>query len=161
MAWLLHDDITGELIPDGEGGPVRIALDGQLYEIDLSTAQRAVLHELLAPYIDAGRAVPAAKRARARTPKGAAAAAERPPVVASPSDPQPATATEAPPPEPEPIPQPPAAARPAPVDRPRPEQVDLVEQLLDDGRPLTEIATATGLAIDQVREIRTEIGAGR
>ncbi|WP_405422101.1 hypothetical protein [Pseudonocardia alni] len=98
--------------------------------------------------------------------------------------PAPAKVREAPAPEQPVAPPPESPAPPAPVarldpvppppplrartvapsvdafERPRPEQVDVVEQLLDEGKPLTQIAETAGLAVPQVREIRNSIGAG-
>jgi len=51
----LTDDIDGTPIVDGAGRTVAFALDGITYEIDLSDAHLAELHEALTPYTTAGR----------------------------------------------------------------------------------------------------------
>lgn len=49
------DDISGNEIPDGEGGPVTFALDGQEYEIDLTNENADVMRETLSRYVSAAR----------------------------------------------------------------------------------------------------------
>jgi hypothetical protein len=51
----LTDDIDGTPIADGAGRTIPFALDGIAYEIDLSDAHLAELHEALTPYTTAGR----------------------------------------------------------------------------------------------------------
>ncbi|KQO80384.1 hypothetical protein ASF17_13845 [Frigoribacterium sp. Leaf263] len=51
----LTDDIDGTPIADRAGRTVAFALDGIAYEIDLSDAHLAELHETLTPYTTAGR----------------------------------------------------------------------------------------------------------
>ncbi|MCJ0700243.1 Lsr2 family protein [Frigoribacterium faeni] len=51
----LTDDIDGTPIADGAGRTVAFALDGIAYEIDLSDAHLAELHEALTPYTTSGR----------------------------------------------------------------------------------------------------------
>lgn len=214
MAWQLVDDITGEPIAEGAGGPVHITLGDEEFVVDLSDRQREVLRELLSPYIAAGRPadVPKVTRARALGSRPAAGTdgptnaeirewARNAGVAVSPvgripvevrkayladigEHPAPAEVREAPAPEQPAAPPPESPAPPAPVarldpvpappplraqpvapsvdafERPRPEQVDVVEQLLDEGKPLTQIAETAGLAVPQVREIRDSIGAG-
>jgi hypothetical protein len=54
---LLTDDLDGTDIPEGKGETLTFALDGQTYEIDLSTKNANALRKTLAPYVDAGRRV--------------------------------------------------------------------------------------------------------
>lgn len=49
------DDVDGTPIADGAGRTVTFALDSTAYEIDLSDAHVAELHEVLTPYTTAGR----------------------------------------------------------------------------------------------------------
>jgi hypothetical protein len=58
------DDLTGEPIEEKGGRPVKFALDGQEYEIDLSDSNIGELNSVLAPYIKAGRKI--AKKGRPR-----------------------------------------------------------------------------------------------
>jgi hypothetical protein len=51
----LTDDIDGTPIADGTGYTVTFAVDGIAYEIDLSDAHLAELHQALTPYTNAGR----------------------------------------------------------------------------------------------------------
>ena len=51
----LVDDISGDVIADGEGETVSFAIDGKSYEIDLGEKNAAKLREALQPYIAAGR----------------------------------------------------------------------------------------------------------
>ena len=53
----LVDDLDGAALADGEGKTVTFALEGVLYEIDLSQAHVDELIEALAPYVAAGRKV--------------------------------------------------------------------------------------------------------
>lgn len=195
MVWKLHDDITGEPIADGEGGPVTITLGDERFVVDLSDRQREVLRGLLEPYIAAGRPADSLTATRAR---GATARPSESPLPDGPSNAEirewarnagiavprvgrvPADVRKAyladlggaaSPRTDQPEQLLPAAPAPtraptrplvdATPDRPRPEQVDVVEQMLDDGAALTQIAAESGLSIDQVRAIRSEIGAGR
>lgn len=68
---IMTDDISGKDITE-EGRTVRFALDGQAYEIDLSTDHAAGLREALAPYIAAAR------RTLAPVTRGRAAATAAP-----------------------------------------------------------------------------------
>lgn len=45
------DDITGKKIEQGEGGTVKVGLDGQWWEVDLSNDSKAKLEKLLEPYL--------------------------------------------------------------------------------------------------------------
>lgn len=56
----LIDDLDGSEAAE----TVAFALDGKAYEIDLNDANAAVLRELLAPYIKAGRSTRATARRR-------------------------------------------------------------------------------------------------
>jgi hypothetical protein len=51
----LTDDIDGTPIADGEGRTITFSLNDTTYEIDLSDAHLAELHEALTPYTTAGR----------------------------------------------------------------------------------------------------------
>jgi hypothetical protein len=53
----LEDDLSGGAAEES----VRFALDGRLFEIDLSMKNAAQLRELFAPYISAGRPVRAGR----------------------------------------------------------------------------------------------------
>ncbi|MEI5672635.1 MULTISPECIES: histone-like nucleoid-structuring protein Lsr2 [unclassified Nocardioides] len=71
----LVDDIDGTDLGDGDGETVVFALDGQTYEIDLSTKNAEVLRSAVAKYVEAGRRVGRATgRASKRTQSGPAAA---------------------------------------------------------------------------------------
>ncbi len=59
----LEDDLSGGEAEES----VRFALDGRLFEIDLSEKNAAQLREILAPYIGAGRPVRAARGAERRS----------------------------------------------------------------------------------------------
>ena len=54
---ILEDDLTGDLLADGDGGTVTFALDGQSYEIDLSEKNSAQLRADLQRYIEAARRI--------------------------------------------------------------------------------------------------------
>lgn len=62
---VLEDDLTGGILAEGDGGTVSFSLDGQSYEIDLSTENSAQLRTDLQRYVDAGR--------RVSSPRGASA----------------------------------------------------------------------------------------
>lgn len=51
----LVDDIDGTELDQGAGETVTFALDGQTYEIDLSSENANKLREVVAPYLAAGR----------------------------------------------------------------------------------------------------------
>ncbi|MEV4263548.1 Lsr2 family protein [Kribbella sp. NPDC049584] len=53
----LADDLDGGDIPRGKGETVLFALDGTTYEIDLRTRNATALRAVLAPYVEAGRAI--------------------------------------------------------------------------------------------------------
>lgn len=66
----LIDDLDGSPL-GSDGATVSFAIDGAVYEIDLSVANAATLHEVLAPFVNAGRklgrtvaTVPATSRRR-------------------------------------------------------------------------------------------------
>ena len=52
----LFDDLSGDVISDGNGRTVEFSVDGDSYEIDLSDGNIDALREALAPFISAGRA---------------------------------------------------------------------------------------------------------
>lgn len=63
------DDLTGE-----EGASTaEFSLDGVTYEVDLTETSRKQLHDVFAPYIDAGRKV-GSRRGRSIAARGTAAA---------------------------------------------------------------------------------------
>ncbi len=51
------DDLSGSVINDGDGRSVVFSLDGESFEIDLSSEHVEQLRDLLAPYIKVARAV--------------------------------------------------------------------------------------------------------
>ena len=51
----LTDDLDGTNIPTGKGETVLFGLDGNTYEIDLTTKHAAALRKALATYVEAGR----------------------------------------------------------------------------------------------------------
>jgi hypothetical protein len=51
----LVDDIDGTELVESDGETVLFALDGQTYEIDLSTSNADKLRKALDPYVTAGR----------------------------------------------------------------------------------------------------------
>ena len=58
----LIDDLDGTVIGDG-GGTFRFGVDGESYELDLSSANAARLREALQPYLEVARkAVPEPSR---------------------------------------------------------------------------------------------------
>lgn len=59
----LVSDISGNVIPEGEGETVSFALDGKAYEIDLSKKEADKLRSQMEAYVSAGR--------RAGKPRGA------------------------------------------------------------------------------------------
>lgn len=54
---VLVDDLTGDVLPDGEGQTISFALDGTSYEIDLSKKNADSLRKDLKRYVDASRKV--------------------------------------------------------------------------------------------------------
>jgi len=54
---VLEDDLTGQVLEDGDGETVAFALDGQSYEIDLSGDNAGQLRADLGRYVDAARKV--------------------------------------------------------------------------------------------------------
>ncbi|MBF6393829.1 Lsr2 family protein [Nocardia farcinica] len=69
----MTDDLTGETIPEGQGGTVTFGYAGTNYELELSDENRKQLEALLQPYRDAARVVKATapKRARSGEPDAA------------------------------------------------------------------------------------------
>ena len=65
MSVVITDDLDGS----GDAEPVSFGLDGMSYEIDLAAKNRAKLEKALAPFIAAGRRLPA--RAGRRRPSRA------------------------------------------------------------------------------------------
>jgi hypothetical protein len=65
------DDLTGELIPDGQDESVMFVWDGNEHEIDLSKENAAAMREMMKRYIDASRKIgkytPTVKRPKAKT----------------------------------------------------------------------------------------------
>lgn len=62
----LFDDLDGQEITS-TGRSVGFALEGRSYEIDLSADNLAELREALAPFIQAARTIPSARRGSAST----------------------------------------------------------------------------------------------
>jgi len=54
---VFEDDLTGDLLAEGDGGTVSFALDGVSYEIDLSADNSAQLYEDFGRYVEAARRV--------------------------------------------------------------------------------------------------------
>lgn len=68
----LIDDLTDELIPDGQGQTIAFAFRGVSYEIDLSDASVAAFDSAIAPYIERGRRIDGRKgRSRAAAAESA------------------------------------------------------------------------------------------
>jgi hypothetical protein len=67
---VLVDDLTGEVIPDGQGQTVSFALDGTSYEIDLNTKNADELLKAFKRYVDAGRKLGRAKPTGRRASRG-------------------------------------------------------------------------------------------
>jgi hypothetical protein len=63
---LLTDDLEGTNISAGKGGTITFALDGKTYEIDLNTKNGNALRKILAPYVEAGRAVRTSRGVKVR-----------------------------------------------------------------------------------------------
>jgi hypothetical protein len=51
------DDLSGSVIPDGDGRSITFSFDGESFEIDLSNEHVEQFRDLLAPYINAARQV--------------------------------------------------------------------------------------------------------
>ncbi|SDN38571.1 Lsr2 family protein [Geodermatophilus sp. DSM 45219] len=49
------DDLTGEVLPDGQGQTVSFGLDGTSYELDLNKDNAAALRQTFKRYVRAGR----------------------------------------------------------------------------------------------------------
>lgn len=49
------DDLTGEVLPDGQGQTVSFGLDGTSYELDLNKSNADALRETFKRYVRAGR----------------------------------------------------------------------------------------------------------
>lgn len=64
---VIVDDLTGAVLPDGEGQTISFSLDGTSYEIDLSKANADALRSDLKRFVDAGRRVGRAKSAGRRS----------------------------------------------------------------------------------------------
>jgi hypothetical protein len=58
---VIVDDLTGDVLPDGQGQTVSFALDGTSYEIDLNKQNAERLRKDLKRYVDAARKVGRAK----------------------------------------------------------------------------------------------------
>lgn len=52
---VLVDDLTGEVLPDGQAQTVSFALDGTSYEIDLNKDNADALRQVFKRYVEAGR----------------------------------------------------------------------------------------------------------
>nr|WP_145982990.1 histone-like nucleoid-structuring protein Lsr2 [Pseudonocardia sp. AL041005-10] len=180
MARVLIDDLTEDVIrTEDEGGTVRLTLDSDTWELDLTVASQDKLREVLAPYMAAGRYTPKPGTPKAAPGAGGAAGDE-------PSDADirawarqnnievgaigrvkksvrdaylAATAGRADPSTTRPAEQGTAADPPPspPTERPRPEQAELAEDLMARDVPTHLVASQTGLTVEQVRELRREL----
>ncbi|GAB3943573.1 Lsr2 family protein [Kribbella albertanoniae] len=65
----LTDDTDGTNIPTGKGETLTFALDGQLYEIDLTNKNAEALRKALSPYVGAGRRVTTSRGAKVKHTK--------------------------------------------------------------------------------------------
>ena len=64
------DDLSGSVIPDGDGRSIKFSFDGESFEIDLSNEHVEQFRDLLAPYITAARQVGKKRRtAPAKSPE--------------------------------------------------------------------------------------------
>ena len=61
------DDLSGSVIPDGDGRSITFSFDGESFEIDLSNEHVEQFRDLLAPYINVARAL--GKKRGASAPK--------------------------------------------------------------------------------------------
>lgn len=71
----LVDDIDGTVLEVGEGETVHFSLDGNAYEIDLTSSHAKELRDALAPFVSAGRRTQRAGRASGRSSGGKRSAA--------------------------------------------------------------------------------------
>jgi hypothetical protein len=55
----LVDDMTGDVMAEGDGETVEFAVDGQVYEIDVKATEAAKLRKALTKYMEHGRSVKA------------------------------------------------------------------------------------------------------
>lgn len=67
---ILVDDLTGDVLPDGQGQTVSFGLDGANYEIDLNKDNADTLRGDLKRYVDAARKVGRATATKPRTARG-------------------------------------------------------------------------------------------
>ena len=71
---LYVDDLTGDVIDEGLGGPLEFSYDGKHYTIDLGVKSRDSFRKAIQPYIDAAEEVEAPRRrsagGRQRKPSG-------------------------------------------------------------------------------------------
>jgi hypothetical protein len=63
---VLTDDLDGTDVRSGRGETISFALDGQTYEIDLTTKNAAALRKALSPYVRAGRRVTISRGAKVK-----------------------------------------------------------------------------------------------
>lgn len=54
----INDDMTGEEIPEGTGGPFTFSIQGDYYRLDLSLTQQAEFRKLVSPYIAKAKVLP-------------------------------------------------------------------------------------------------------
>lgn len=66
MQVLLTDDLDGTEIASGKGGTLTFALDGQSYEIDLTSKNAEALRKIFSPYVGAGRRLKTARGVKVR-----------------------------------------------------------------------------------------------
>lgn len=62
----LTDDLDGTDIPSGKGETLTFGLDGQTYEIDLTSKNASALRKALTPYVEAGRRVTTSRGAKVK-----------------------------------------------------------------------------------------------
>ncbi len=67
---VLIDDLTGDILSDGQGQTVSFALDGTSYEIDLNKKNADALRKDLRRYVDAARKLGRAGSASRRSAGG-------------------------------------------------------------------------------------------
>jgi hypothetical protein len=74
---VLEDDLSGDVLEDGAGETVSFSLDGQSYEIDLSTDNARQLRDDFARYVGHGRKTAASSStSRQSSNRGRSAGAE-------------------------------------------------------------------------------------
>ncbi len=133
--------VTLLLVDDLDGGAAQLtvafALDGQRYEIDLSTANDRLLRAALEPFVAAARRTARPTDGTRRT----GTRRRRPANGTAPSGSDETPISEAPPPEP--APQEPAEPEPAPPTAPKPAAVPPARFSSPPTHPATRLGAAT------------------